>query len=280
MGKNIVGRSIDIGYRAWRAEPWLGRHGFLKTQLAEQFTKKAQNRRLSPDISTREGDTFTGDEWYKFLLRCKYTIGVEGGASLLDWDGKAREKTQSYLDQHPDAGFEEVEAACFPGLDGSLSLFAISPRHLEACATKTCQVLIEGEYNGVLTEGKHYIEIKPDFSNLEHVLDLIENDSLREDIVEEAYRDVVKSGRWSYRSFVRFVLEKSESRVLSLEACSTEMLGEWLVWHWIQLTDILSWQKVRLRLTIAKVVQKLVTMLPRQLKVYLRRWKRKGRSIA
>ena len=37
--------------------------------------------------------------------------------------------------------------------DGKLQLHAISPRHIEACATRTCQVLVEGDLMGHDTHG-------------------------------------------------------------------------------------------------------------------------------
>ena len=129
-------------------------------------------------------------------------IGAEGGATILDGDGTFKRRTEHYLAKHPDASFEEVEAACFPGEDGRLQLFAISPRHLEACATRTCQVLVEGDYSGVLRPGEHYIELRKDLSNLDDVFDQIESDQHRERIAEAAYRDVVASGRYSYERFV------------------------------------------------------------------------------
>ena len=114
-------------------------------------------------------------------------------------------RTERYLAEHPDASFEEVEAACFPGEDGKLQLFAISPRHLEACATRTCQVLVEGEYSGVLRAGEHYIPIAKDLSNVEEVLDIVQSDSERERITANAYRDVVASGDYTYRGLVEKV---------------------------------------------------------------------------
>ena len=114
-------------------------------------------------------------------------------------------RTERYLDAHPDATFEEVEAACFPGEDGKLQLFAISPRHLEACATRTCQVLVEGDYSGVLRAGEHYIPIAKDLSNVEEVLDRLQSGDERERIVENAHRDIVESGRYTYRGLVEQV---------------------------------------------------------------------------
>ena len=195
-------RPIDIGYRAWHAAPWLGRHGQLKTEIARVVGEAAAARGLRTDISTRDEDTLYGDDWSRFLASCKYTLGVEGGASILDHDGSVRARTEQYLLSHPAASFEEIEAACFPGRDGELALRAISPRHLECCAARTCQVLVEGEYDGVLEAGRHYIALKPDFSNLEDVLTAVQRDDRRDHITEAAHRDVVRSGRWTYARLV------------------------------------------------------------------------------
>jgi len=195
-------RPIDVGYRAWHAPPWLGRHGALKTRIAEAFATEGPKHGLNVDISTRDEDTKYGDDWTRFMAESKYTIGVEGGASIDDFDGSVRAATDAYLADHPGAAFEEVEAACFPGRDGELDLRALSPRHLEACVTRTCQVLIEGDYNGALVAGRHYIPLKADFSNLDEVLETMRRDDRRAEIVANAHRDVVESGRWTYASFV------------------------------------------------------------------------------
>jgi hypothetical protein len=143
-----------------------------------------------------------GDDWSRFMARSKYTIGVEGGASILDHDGSLRARVYDYELDHPHASFAEVEAACFPGRDGELKLFAVSPRHLEACVSRTCQVLVRGEYNGVLEAGRHYIPVEPDFSNLDDVLETMRRDDRRHAISEAAFEDVVRGGRWTYRGFV------------------------------------------------------------------------------
>lgn len=196
------GRDLDIGYRAWHAAKWLGRHGQLKTEIARLFREAAPAHGLNVDISTRDEDTLYGDDWSRFQARSKYTIGVEGGASILDHDGSLRACVYDYELDHPDATFEEVEAACFPGRDGELALFALSPRHLEACVSRTCQVLVRGEYNGVLEADRHYLPLEPDFSNLDAVLEAIKRDDRRAEITAAAFEDVVAGGRWTYRGFV------------------------------------------------------------------------------
>ncbi len=48
----------------------------------------------------------------------------------------------------------------------------MSPRHLEAAATRTFQVLVEGDYSGALEAGIHYQPVHRDLSDIEAALDL------------------------------------------------------------------------------------------------------------
>jgi hypothetical protein len=195
-------RTIDVGYRAKNLPAWLGRHARLKTQIGDAFARAAPEHGLSTDISMRPEDVLTGGDWVRFLASCRYTVGVEGGASVLDHDGSLRTCCERVLAERPAATFEELEAECFPGRDGEFGLVALSPRHLEAVATRTCQVLIDGEYDGVLKPDRHFIPLRRDFSNLDDVLETMRRDEDRERIVETAYREIVASGDWSYPRFV------------------------------------------------------------------------------
>jgi len=247
-----VERPIDIGYRSKRGRFWLGWHGALKWLIADVFEEKAPQRGLVVDISTRYEDTILGDAWYRFLLRCKYQLGVEGGASILDWDGTYRKKTEEYLAQHPQATFEEAEKACFPDADGSLRLFALSPRHFECCVTRTCQVLVEGDYDGVLAPGKHYIELKRDFSNLDEVLDIIARNELRGEITTRAWQDIVESGKYTYESFANFVIDNSLANSTPRAQSSWSAIWQSVIYYWMLLGDKLSWLTVALGFTLWK----------------------------
>jgi hypothetical protein len=265
-----VERPIDIGYRAhWhRAAFWWGRHGALKQKIADVFKEKAPQKGLVVDISTRVEDTILGDNWYRFLLLCKYQIGVEGGASIFDWDGTYKKRTEKYLAQHPQATFEEVEKACFPDADGTLKYFAITPRHFECCVTKTCQVLVEGDYDGVLAPGKHYIELKRDFSNLDEVLDIIARDELREGITARAWQDIVESGKYTYKSFANYVIDNSLANSMPRAQSSWSAIWQSVTYYWMLLGDKLSWLTVALGFTLWK---QLLPIIPMSLQRRVRR---------
>lgn len=267
-------RPIDIGYRAHGVRHSLGAHGYLKIRLADLVESVAQGLGMRTDISTRYQDTLLGDAWYRFLLRCRYALGVEGGASIHDRDGTIWSKVQDYVAGHPEASFGEVEGACFPGLDGSFALFAISPRHLEACATKTAQILVEGHYNGILKPNLHYIPVRRDLSNLEEVLDELGDESRRVDLVERAYSDVVESGSYTYRAFVERVLETSlpaGDSAISVPSTRRIHQGEWLR---LRTAESLSWAEPAFRGLLATIFYGLAGRLPQPLGGRLLAWRK------
>lgn len=230
-------RPVDIGYRSWHMQPFYGRHGQLKQVIGQVVSERAPVYGLVTDISGEYKDALWGDRWFDFLLDCKYTIGVEGGCSVFDWDGSVAARTLEYVSGHPDASFDEIEAACFPGLDGKFEFYTLSPRHLEAIMTRTCQILVEGTYGGILQPGLHYIELKRDLSNVDEVLQLVKDDQLREGIVERAYRDVVESGAYTFEVFANQVLGESLKGVVPTPrrrgvsvslALATHRVGDWL----------------------------------------------------
>jgi hypothetical protein len=206
-------RTIDLGYRARKLPYWLGRQGQLKQEVGEVFRHRTKGSGLRIDISTDDNDVFWGDEWYRFLCRCKAVLGCEGGASLLDATGEIREKVERYLQESPDATFEEVEKNCFPGLDYSIHFPSLSPRFFECAISETCQVLLEGEYGGIFLPGVHYVQVKKDYSNIDEVIELIRNEEYCTRIAANTYRDIVESGKYTYRVFVNEVIAHISEQV-------------------------------------------------------------------
>jgi hypothetical protein len=63
-------RSIDIGYRSGGVA-WWGRLNLLKEQLAERIQEQAGRRGLTTDIDFGWNKFLLGDDWFRFLARCK-----------------------------------------------------------------------------------------------------------------------------------------------------------------------------------------------------------------
>lgn len=195
-------RTADIIYRATHLPFWFGTHGQLKHRIAEEVATRAQAHGLHVDISTRVKDTIVGPAWLEFLASGRTVIGSESGSSVLDARGALKARLQQLSLSNPELTFERASSFMPPGWD-QYEFFAISPRHFEAVLTRTCQVLVEGTYDGVLQPRVHYLPVRRDFSNLDEVLKAIKNRSLVDEVSRRAYRDVFESGRYTYRRFAR-----------------------------------------------------------------------------
>lgn len=163
-------RPIDIGYRAKKLPPYFGRIGETKWTIGRDVALQAHRAGLKADIVLGDAGTLLGDAWLDFIGNSKFTLGANSGSSLLDPQGEIQRGVRSYLADYPEASFDDVEAACFPGMEGRYSFTAISPRVLEAALLNSAQILVDGEYSGIVKAGEHFIPIRPDASNFPEVL--------------------------------------------------------------------------------------------------------------
>lgn len=220
LSKEIPFRDIDIGYRARDVPFWLGHFGRYKGEIAKVFNRWKNKSTLRMDISTDPKEVFLGDDWIRFLLRCRTMLGCLGGASMIDADGSIRKNVDAYIERHPEATFDEVKEKFFADKDNTLQLFALSPRHFECAMARTCQILLEGDYQGIFEPGIHYIELKKDFSNVEEVLHKVEDHALCDKIANQAYEKVVLSGDYTYAKFandvVSHIKEQRQTKTESL----------------------------------------------------------------
>lgn len=214
-------RPIDIGYRARKLPAYFGKHGQLKYELVELFSNELKKYDFVYDITntnqslTNENPNLVklGNKWYEFLLNCKAFIGCEGGSSLLDIDGSIKARVIDFTNKNPQAEFEEIEAVCFPGKDYNISCFAISPRHFEAALCKTLQILVEGKYGNAFKPWIHYIPLKRDFSNIGEVLETLKDEKKCQQIIDNAYADIVQSNKFTYENFVSTIIESIKTNI-------------------------------------------------------------------
>jgi hypothetical protein len=198
----LARRPVDIVYRATRLPFHFGSQGQLKHQIAERVAEAAARHGLSTDISTRPEDTILGDAWYGFLARGRAVIGCESGSSVLDRRGEVAARIREILSENPHLDFSEVSRRMPEGWD-SHRFFALSARHLEAVVTRTCQVLVEGEYDGVLLPDVHYIPLARDFSNLDEVMERLRDHARMQEMADRAYEDLYLRGDFTFRRLAR-----------------------------------------------------------------------------
>jgi glycosyl transferase family 1 len=106
--------------------------------------------------------------------------GLRGRASERDVRGGSR----AVLRRPP---FEYVSGKC------------LSSRHIDAAGTKTCQLLLEGGYNGILRADEHYVEVRLDLSNLDEAIKALVDDGRRAAVVDRAYEHVLDGHTYAHR---------------------------------------------------------------------------------
>lgn len=200
-------RDIDVGYRGRPLQPYMGSGSLEKVAIGERFKELAGATPLHADIDTSERGRIYGNDWYRFLGRCRAVLGVESGTSYLDLDDEVYRDYRARLADGRPVTLEALQQGPLGRWDHNYSYRTISPRHFEAAAFRICQVMFEGEYSGVLQPMVHYVPLKKDFSNFDEVVGLISDPSVRGQIVENAHRDLIRSGAYSYGRFVAGVDE-------------------------------------------------------------------------
>lgn len=202
---NYEDRTVDVGYRGRELPFYMGEAAQEKTEIARIFAGLAQKEKLKLDLGTKEGARLYGSKWYSFLANCKAVLGVEAGVSVFDLEDEVLheyEKLMATRLLQKYSEFKEKARAVLDRWENRIFYRTISPRHFEAAAFKNCQLLFAGKYSGIMNPMKHYLPLKKDFSNIKEILSLLKNEEFCRQLTDNAYRDLIASGKYSYRQFM------------------------------------------------------------------------------
>ncbi len=195
-------RTVDIGYRARQLPVHMGQGAQEKHLIGQRVNELARGSGLRLDIATEEHHRIYGDAWFHFLSNCRAVLGVEAGATIFDLDNRVYDAYSRLVD----AGHSTASQAAYDAVAGSCEdavyYRTISPRHFEAAAFRVVQILFEGNYSGIMQPMTHYLPLKKDFSNIENVTEMLRDTALCQALTENAYADMIASGRYSYQNFI------------------------------------------------------------------------------
>lgn len=199
-------RPIDIGYRGSIQPLSFGRLAYEKRSIGDGVLKHLVNSALNLDISSRWEDRFGGSDWLHFLLSCKATLGLESGASVFDIDGslesrcsKIEEEIGAFSDT---AEYAEAYLKALSDLEGVVHYHQISPRHFEAAAAGTLQLMYPGGYSDIFVANRHYFALKRDLTNLDEAIDLIKDDKRRNELVQASFEEIILDPKNWIETFV------------------------------------------------------------------------------
>jgi hypothetical protein len=198
----LAERPIVLGYRARDLPYRFGHLGQEKIEIGRQMRALCEERGIPVDIQWTEETRIYGTAWYDFIARCRAMLGSESGSNIFDEDGSLTRAIEVALQRRPKPGYAEIHARFLAEKEGWVRMNQVSPRVFEAAALRTALVLFEGEYSGVVRPIEHYLPLKKDFSNADWVLQQLQDLPALERMVDRTYRDVIASGRYSYRHFI------------------------------------------------------------------------------
>lgn len=202
----IAQRKKWIAYRGRSLHPVYGLLGLQKFKIGQVMKKACDDRKAPHDIAWGEGDRIYGDHWYEFLESARATLATESGSNIFDFDNSLRKRVDAKLSWSPKTPFEKIYNDFLKEHEGRVArMNQVSPKIFEAICMGTALVLLEGEYSGVVKPWEHYIPMRGDFSNVDEVMNALSDVGRLQEMADRAYRDVVESGYYSYRAFVRLV---------------------------------------------------------------------------
>jgi len=164
-------RTIDVGFRGDAYPTYLGHDE--RAEITSYFQSHQDRLGLRTDIAVGNQSRFSDKDWNNFMNRCKAIIGHEAGGHFIDLDDTFRNFFTHTHATAPEPVFKQL----LNGIHSSgihpyvLSGRIAAPRHLEALATRTIQILFPGRYNDLIQPEEHYIPLQTDFSNIGEVME-------------------------------------------------------------------------------------------------------------
>ena len=159
---------------------------------------------IPSNIGWNESDKLYGSEWINTMHDSKVTLATPSGLNVFHYDNKIINACNWKEKNIPGYTYEMAKKE-FNLQDGPIKMGQISPKMFEAAMCGTVLVMYPGEYNGIFKKDIHYIELQPDFSNIEEVMSKIQDDDFLQKMSDRTYNDIVKSGKYSYKSFIERV---------------------------------------------------------------------------
>lgn len=195
-------RKWHIGYRSRTCKPIYGKLAHEKYDIGLNVDKICKAKGVPANIDVKEESRIYGKAWPEFIRNCRVMLGTESGSNVFDFTGEIATKIAQYQENHPNSTFLEIHKNCIGNNDGIIKMNQISPRIFEAVSLGTGHILFEGKYSGILKPWEHYIPLRKDYSNIDEVLGALDDLDFLEKMIARSYRDIVASGKYSFRNFV------------------------------------------------------------------------------
>jgi len=200
----ISERKTLIFYRGKTLPFYYGRLGQWKQYIGIKMKNYCDKNNITHiNIAWDEKDKIYGDKWLTTMMDAKVTLATPSGLNIFYYDDKKIIECNK-RQTNPNYTYEMAKSD-FNLEDEDFEMGQIAPKMFEAIMCGTVLVMYPGTYSNILKKDIHYIELQPDFSNIKDVMEKIKDDKYLQDMSNRAYKDIVESGKYSYKTFIRKV---------------------------------------------------------------------------
>lgn len=208
LARPLRERHLDLGQRVSLVPEFYGEQAQIKSSFASEIARLAQARGLVVDVDSATTTPLLGDAWLEFLRSARFVPGALGGASAADLEGKyQRHRARIALASSLLSRDFKVRGA--KGHLRSGSFRAVGPRIFEAAMTRTCQVLLEGDYLPELVADTHYISVHPGPSGLDSAVLRMRDLAEAEYMVEAAWMALIAAEKYLFPTAVARWLQEA-----------------------------------------------------------------------
>lgn len=216
----MAARRVDVAYRGSMQPLSFGRLGREKWEIGERFLEAVAGRGLRTDISSEWSARFNGKSWYGFLQDSRAVLGVESGSNVFDFDGSLAAAAKAFETENRarmsrDELYRAAEERIIGEREGNVDYAQVSPRHFEAAAAFTVQVLYEGRYSDILKPWRHYLPLRRDFGNIDEIVDALRDDARLEEMARVTRAELIDAPTWHYETFVERLDDFLEGRLVA-----------------------------------------------------------------
>lgn len=207
----LASRPYDIVYRGSHLGHFYGQLGFEKAEIGQRMVLRASQAGLRTDIEWDRSKQIYGAAWPAFLAAGRATLITESGSSLIHRTDQQASRLHETKALHLNsASVEDYLAKLEPYReflreDGRHVIATVSQKVFEAALSGTAMIGYEGEYAGILKPHEHYLPLKRDWSNVGEILAALGDHEKLRRITDQARRDLIDSGRYSYAALSRQV---------------------------------------------------------------------------
>ncbi len=196
-------KEVLIFYRGRNLHYSYGTLGYDKIHIGKKMKEYCDRNKIKNiNIEWEEDKRIYGDDWFKILSNSKVTLATESGCKIFDETEQLIKNIDDKLKINPNYSYEEAEKDFSLKKLEKYNTCGTSPKMFEAVCLGTVLIMYPGNYAGIFKKDIHYIELQKDFSNIEDVMKKVNDDEFLQNMADRAYKDIVQSGKYTYKEFI------------------------------------------------------------------------------